>query len=150
MRIKNHKNGNQYLFTEGIWVRNLTLKNKCYKDINNLSSSGDYRMLLDNELQNAKRGIPQIDTENFSHKKILIISDGYDFSKIHRLCSKLPADVAVIAINRSLAKWELVGTQCPDSEKRKISYYVVNNPYQECLSFLNKKNRYYPRCIASS
>ena len=32
---------------------------------------------------------------------------------------------------------------------RPMNYYLVNNPYSECMSFLPTEHRYYPTCISS-
>jgi hypothetical protein len=34
--------------------------------------------------------------------------------------------------------------------KRTMTFYVVNNPYPECVSFLPKSHRYYPNIVAST
>ena len=150
MRIKKHPNKNRYLLTEGgIWVRDYTQDNVVRQDINQIVDPRDHAMILENEHKNARIGMPQIDNENIYHRNVLIVSNGYGFKERHRLLSKIPSDVTVIAVNGALSSWELIGKECPTEEKRNIDYYVVNNPYQECLGFLPRKNRYYPRCIAS-
>jgi hypothetical protein len=52
----------------------------------------------------------------------------------------LPKDVLIIATNRSLVKWKI---------NKTIDYFVVNNPYQECMLQM-PKHRYLPSCIAST
>lgn len=143
MRIKNHTNKNTYLLTnKGIWVRDFTKKSVPYLDINSLVSKDDYKILLRNELENRVLNMQHIDTEDFTHQKIAIVSDGFGFKEKQKFLLDLPADVAVIAVNGALAGWDLV-------KQRRIHYYVVNNPYQECMGFFPRHNRYFPKCIAS-
>lgn len=148
MRIKKHSNRNEYALTEdGIWVRNLTKKNTSCFDINNLTKS-DCSVLLENELENSKNRFPYFEIKNHYHPKVIIVSDGYDFSNRQEALASLPKDVIVLAVNRALANWKLVGDNA--TKKKAINYYVVNNPFQECKKFLPKKHRYYPKCIASN
>lgn len=149
--IKKKRTGNEYLLTEeGVWVRNFCKADVPAIDINALMSPDDYHCALSNEIENRKRRHAVLDTQGEIRKKIVIVSDGYDFDNKHLLLSKLPADVSVIATNKALSKWKLVGTSCPEKEKKAIAYYVVNNPYSEVDAFLPKENRYYPKCVASN
>lgn len=150
MRIKHHKNRNSYILSEsGVWVRDLTKTNTPFIDINDLTNNADQTILLNNEIQNKILNLINIDTENFSFTKALIISDGYNFHEYHKLLYELPEDVHIIAVNGALAKWSLVGPNCEPDKKRVINYYLINNPYEESLRFLPKKNKYYPPAIAS-
>lgn len=150
MRIKRHKNRNTYLLSEsGVWVRDFNQENVPFLDINSLTLKSDHAKLLENEVRNRILRLPQIDTENFFFPKVLIVSDGYGFKEKHRLLSDMPHDVTIIAVNGALAKWELVGPACPSDKKRTIDFYVVNNPYEECMKFVPKRTRYYPQCLAS-
>lgn len=143
MRIKKNSNGNQYLLTrESQWVRNFTKTLVPYQDINNTIAPEDYFVFLKNEVQNGMRRYTWIDSEKIYHPRIIIVSDGYEFSKRHKLLASLPKDVAIIGVNRSLAKWELAS--------RSMNYYVVNNPYGECMKYLPKGTRTLPKCIASA
>lgn len=151
MRIKRHKNRNTYMLSSaGIWVRDFNQDNVEFKDINNLTLKSDQPRLLENEVRNKLLHLPQIDTEDFFYPKVLIVSDGYGFKEKHRLLSGMPHDVTIMAVNGALAKWELVGPACPTNQKRTIDFYVVNNPYEQCMRFLPKRTRYYPQCLASA
>jgi len=148
MRIKKHPNRNEYALTkDGIWVRNLTKKNTSCFDINDLTKS-DYRLLLDNELQNYNKRIPFFEFEGKYADKVVIVSDGYNFLENQKVLADLPKNVIVIGTNRTLANWKLVGEKT--DKKRAMNYYVVNNPFEECNNFLPKKHKYFPKCIASS
>lgn len=150
MRIKHHKNRNSYILTsDGIWIRDFTKEFVSSIDISGLTKEMDYKLFLENELANRKLNTPNIDSENFFHPHVLIVSDGHDFQDKHRLLSSMPSHVTIIAVNGALAKWELVGPACRSEDKRSIDYYVVNNPFVECVQYIPKKNRYYPKCIAS-
>lgn len=140
MRIKKHPTGNQYLLTEhGVWVRNFTSPVSPL-DINNLSSITDYPKYLQNEIANDRRDVSSLDLGSIKIDKAVIVSDGYDFINKQQLLAKIPSNVAVIATNRTLVKWKV---------ERKIDYFLVNNPYAECMNFL-PSHRYYPKCIAST
>lgn len=143
MRTKN-KYGNQYLLTEngGIWVRNYT-GNGEFLDINKLIRINDYQTFLDNENRNRRLKIERIDTRNDKHDTCIIVSDGYGFEKIQPLLAQIPRQVAIMGVNGTLAKWDI-------TLKRPMNYYIVNNPYSECMNFLPTKHRYYPRCVAST
>jgi hypothetical protein len=126
-------------------VRDFTHPYAPYIDINRLTSPHDHKHLLQNEIENRLRNMQHIDTEEVSHPKVVIISDGYRFNEKQEILASLPKDVVVIAVNGALAAWRLL-----EGEKRqRIHYYVVNNPYQECMNFFPRKNRYFTKCIAS-
>lgn len=151
MRIKKHKNKNQYYLTEDeIWVRNFTMPNSQYADINN-DINIDYKFILDNEVKNNMMKLSQIDGENINFNKIIIVSDGFNFIKDQEILSKINKDVAILAVNGALNKWKLIGSLCPEGlSKRMINYYIINNPYEEAMSFLPKNHSYFPPCISSS
>lgn len=143
MRIKKHRNHNQYLLTEdNIWIRDVTAKNKPAIDINNLISKSEYASLIDNEITNFKSRKMNIEDQEINFKKLAIISDGYQFEEKQSILESLPKDVVIIAVNGALKKWNLIG-------KRRINLYLVNNPFKESLSFL-PKHKYFPKCIASN
>lgn len=100
----------------------------------------DYSMIIKNEQVNSER--PKIADELLMFEKVLIVSDGYNFSHRHQLIEKIPKDVCVLAVNGALKDWKLTG-------KRSINAYVVNNPYQECMRFMPKPKGYYPVCVSS-
>lgn len=142
MRIKKTQDGNQYLLTkQGMWVRNFYKNIVPYVDINKTITTDDHFVFLKNEVQNSLKKSTWIDSEKFNANKILIISDGYDFKRKHKLLANLPKEVVIMGVNGSLAKWEL--------NNKVISYYVVNNPYQECVKYLPKNNKISPKCLAS-
>jgi len=150
MRLKKIKT-NEYLMTEdGIWVRDFTRSNSSYQDINDLSTERDYALFLANEVENQSRRWPLIDDDTFVYPNIVIVSDGYGFDERQRILARLPKkEVLIIGVNRALAKWKLVGQNCPADEKRGMGWYVLNNPFPEAARFLPTQHRYYPRCIAS-
>jgi hypothetical protein len=140
MVIRKHSNKNEYLLTESLWVRNFTKDAVPLIDINRLNSMEDYRLFHENELENFKKRYTKIDSENISRKKIVIISDGFKFDERHLAVDNLPKDITIIATNGALRKWK---------SKKPVSFYVVNNPFEECTNFLpDVKN--VPRCIAST
>ena len=145
-KIKKHRNRNQYLLTNGgLWVRDFN--QVCQPiDINNLTSCDDFRQLMQNEMDIRAMQIPEIGSEFLpTFPKVIIVSDGYDFNKKKHILYDLPSDVRIIATNRVLAKWDV---SKDGTVKRKIDFYFVSNPYNECMSFLPSHN-YRPRCICS-
>lgn len=136
MFIKKHNNKNQYLFTESkLWVRDFTLSANP-EDINNLWDK-EYKLILNNEMRNATFSLPAIDAEVFYYPNVIIVSDGYQFEKKQHLLDNVNA--VIIGVNRSLSKWQ----------GKKMDWYLTNNPYSSCMSYL-PKNNYYPRCIVSN
>jgi hypothetical protein len=138
MRIKK-KNKNEYLLTEGdVWVRNFCNSGP-FVDINNLSSPSDYRLYLNNELDNYKAKFGIIEGNTIHYPNVVIVSDGFCFEQKQELLNQLPKGVIIFGVNRSLIKWTL---------KTPMSHYVVNNPYSECLKYLPSKR--FPSCAAST
>lgn len=139
-RIKKHNNGNQYLLSEeGIWVRNFASQITPV-DVNKLSTVTDYSLFLANEVKNEMCDLNNLDPKKNQFKGAIIVSDGYKFVTKHKLLENLPKEIAVIAVNRSLAKWKV---------SRNIDFFVVNNPYPECMSLM-PNHGYYPKCITST
>lgn len=144
MRIKKIKN-NEYLLSDpGLWIRNPYNNN--YEDINQWNLD-DYKLFQENEYLNHKLKIPFMENNMFSHKNVIIVSDGYNFTQNHLILSKINA--TIIAVNGALNKWQLVGESCNYDDRKSINYYIINNPYIESLGFLPKSHRYYPRCLMS-
>jgi hypothetical protein len=141
-RIKKTPDGNQYFLTkEGMWVRNLTLEQIPYIDLNKTIENKDTFMFLQNETKNNLEKYTWIDSEKFSFNNVVIVSDGYDFIKKQNILSKLPKDTTIIGVNGSLAKWNI--------SERSLNWYVVNNPFDECIRYLPRRGRVLPKCIAS-
>lgn len=141
MRIKKHNNGNEYLMVEaGLWVRNFT-KPAPPIDINQFTSVHDRTILIENQLKNELSVSMQFDPNEEYRQNVCIVSDGYDFEKKRHLLKSLPNNVAIIGTNRSLLKWDT-------DSGRVMNYYVVNNPYEQCMTYLPDR-RNLPKCIAS-
>lgn len=142
MRIKKTPDGNQYLLTgHGKWVRNFCKNTVPFVDINNTIDSKDHFVFLKNEVQNGMKKYTWIDSERFHIPKIVIVSDGFDFQRKHKLLADLPKDVSILGVNGSLHKWEL---------NKSMSYYLTNNPYKDCVKYLPRGNKTPPKCIASA
>lgn len=141
-RIKKHQNGNFYCLTyQNKWVRNFIQDNGVYLDLNSTIKHNDHFVFLQNETINSHQKFPWIDSEPIVFSDVVIVSDGYEFEKKQKLLERLPSSVVLIGVNGALAKWK--------SKIRPLDYYVVNNPYEECLNFLPKNMRNFPKCIAS-
>ncbi len=146
MKIKK-KHQNEYLLTDnGLWIRNPYLTT-CALDVNNLASSEDHKLFLNNEEYNSKLSFPRIDSETLLLKNIVIVSDGYDFKNKQKILAELPfKEVTIIGVNRSLANWNMIRGDI----KRAMNYYVVNNPYTEAAKYIPTEHRYFPNCITST
>lgn len=145
MRIKQHKR-NEYIRAGGVWVRNFTKYGVKPLNISRLLQQEDYFDVINNEASNRTKNISPISEERFHFPHIVIVSDGHKFDEKHKLLKELPQNVAILAVNRALAKWSLT---TPDNW-RSINFYVVNNPYKECVHYIPKKHGYFPTCVASS
>lgn len=144
MRIKKQQDKNEYILTpDRMWVRNFTKDLVPYIDKNKTASTEDHFIFLKNEFLNGASRIPWIDSENLFHENIIIVSDGFDFDKKHKILSKIPSSKAtVIGVHGSLKKWK--------EQSRNMNYYLVNNPYEECLNYLPRVNKILPKCILSN
>ena len=132
-------NRNDYLLTDnGYWVRDYTkISNPI--DINSLIDESDYRLFVENQITNRTNYLANIDAETIYAPNVVIISDGYQYEDKQQLLSKLSKKVIFIGTNHSLARRK---------ENTRLDYFIVNNPYGECISYLPKTN-YYPKCVTS-
>jgi hypothetical protein len=139
MKIKKYQT-NEYIQAGGVWVRNFTNESKTPLTVSHLYDHNDYGMIVRNEQVNSTN--PKVADELIAFNKVVIVSDGYSFTKRHEIIAQMAPDVCVLAINGALKDWNLAG-------KKSINAYVVNNPYSECTKFLPKTNGYYPICVSS-
>ena len=146
MRIRNHKNKNEYINANNMWVRNFTKKKILPVDINNTTQPKDQKPLLLNEFINTKEKRINISNRRVYHPHIIIASDGLGFEEKQHIISEIPT-AAVLGVTRTLKKWKLMNADWPENKRREM-YYVVNNPYIECMSYF-PKHTYFPNCIAS-
>jgi len=142
MRIKKHQTQNQYLQTKnGLWVRNLCDRRKDVLDLNQLIQKSEIPLMVLNETENAKHNYAQLEIEldiQQSIENIVIVSDGYGFDEHQKAIEQLPENVQIFATNKALVKWK--SSRMPD-------YYIINNPYPDCMAFLPKTKA--PKCLAS-
>lgn len=142
IQIKNHRNKNDYaLSRSGHWVRDFTKPLVKGIDINNLIPHSDMNLMLTNEMKNQEKLNQKIESEEFSHPKIIIIGDGYKLDENQELLKTLSEDVVIIGVNSAFARWKGI---------RRMNYYVVNNPYDDCKNYLSSNNKVWPKCIAST
>lgn len=147
MRIKKYKK-NEYVLAEDIWVRNPSTEVEPI-DLNKLNNS-DVNLILNNEIENLKISSMQLDDlYQLNLDNLIIFSDGYMWKEKQKILGEIPNQIAkTIGVNGSLAKWEMVGEKA--EKKRTMTFYLVNNPYPECLNYLPKNHNYYPNLIAST
>jgi hypothetical protein len=145
MRIKKFKKNKYILSKDRIWVRDLCSRAD-FIDINNLYSK-EKKFWLENEFLNLKKSKLEIPDLSFSN--IAICSDGLDWIEKQEIIGGIPnSDLRVIGTNGSLRDWKMVGENA--KIKRVMSFYLVNNPYNECEFYLPKKHNYYPSLISST
>lgn len=147
MRIKKNKK-NEYILAENVWVRNLCLNLEPF-DINHLGKD-ELKLFLNNETENKKVSSLQIeDIDQVNMENVIICSDGFGWLERQKILGSIPNSlVKTICVNGSLKKWLMVGEKA--EIKRTITFYLVNNPYKECIGYLPKQHRYYPNLIAST
>lgn len=149
MRIKK-SNKNEYIRAGNIWVRNFTKTDGKAHSINSLCAP-DLELLIHNEMTNTGYSDSySIGEEKFEFPFVVLVSDGYDFDLKQEMLSHLPKDVAIFAINRALAKWKLLKEDVRPDLRRSINFYIANNPYSDCMSYLPTENNYYPSAILST
>lgn len=148
MRIKKYKSNQYILSPDGSWIRD-PFGTYNPLDINSFRRE-DYSLLFNNEHINKNKKYQILEKNSNIFKNIIIVSDGYDFKNRHRILSDISNDVCILAVNGALKYWDLVGEECPQAMRRRINYYVVSNPYEECTLNLPEKHRYYPNCLASN
>lgn len=142
LTIKNHKNGNQYIYVEkNIWVRNFTLPYARPIDINKLYKDDEIKFFIENDNKNIGSNIPKFEPRDLSQKNVIIVSDGFGFSNIENILEKININKKfIILTNNSLKKW--------NNTKVLPDLFVENNPFQECLN--NISNKFYPNCLLST
>ena len=147
MRIKKFRN-NEYLLADGVWVRNPATKARAV-DINSMSRD-EISMFVRNEQENSKSSHMQMEEADGSlATNVVVASDGFGWAERQMVLGGLPNSyVSIFGVNGSLARWAMVGDKA--KVKRTMTFYVVNNPYEECMSFLPQTHRYYPNVVAST
>lgn len=136
--IKKDKIGNEYkLSKDKIWVRNPNSKHNA-KDINNFYHFSEYPLIINNININNKLNLPSIEKENKIIKKVIVISDGFNYPEFIKDI-KFREDVTIIGVNGVMHNW---------NNKNKMDYYLCNNPSKESINFLNKY--YKPNKIIAS
>ena len=149
MRIKKSSSGNEYVRAGDAWVRNFTKQGVASSGLTLLYAQEDFETLLANEIKN--KNYPRISDEPIEMDNVVIVSDGFNFEWKHLAIAKFPSNVHILVINRALKNWKLMSRQLDDSMKRPINAYVINNPFQEAMSYLpSVHNPYFPTCVASS
>lgn len=146
MRIK--KLGkNKYILSENnIWVRNLCCDYNGI-DINNLYKK-ENKLWIENEFLNIKKSKLNLPVEELKYENIIICSDGFGWKEKQKTIGKIPNSlVKIIGTNGSLSKWEMVGEKA--DVKRIMAFYVINNPYPDCMRYLPKNHSYYPNIVCS-
>lgn len=145
MRIKKVKKNKYILSRDKIWIRDFCSIDQGL-DINNLYDK-ENKLWLDNEFANLKKSRLDLPLE-VKYENLIICSDGFGWKEKQKIIGNIPNSVAkIIGTNGSLSKWDMVGEKA--EIKRVMSFYVVNNPYPECMSYLPKKHSYYPNIISS-
>lgn len=146
MRIKKLNNNKFILSKDNVWVRDFC-SNKKPIDINKFCYK-ENKLWLENEFQNIKKSKLELPSNELNYENIIICSDGFGWQNKHKIMGGLPNFVRIIGTNNSLSRWEMVGEKA--KTKRSMSFYLVNNPYPECMCYLPKNHNYYPNLISST
>lgn len=147
MRIKKFRN-NEYVLANGVWVRNPAVKARAV-DINSMSRD-EVSLFVRNEQENSKASHMQMEeADGSSVTDVVVASDGFGWGERQLVLGGLPnSSVNVFGVNGSLTRWSMVGEGA--KVKRTMTFYVANNPYPDCMSFLPRSHRYYPNLVAST
>lgn len=145
MRIKKFKKNEYILADNSIWVRNPCLNNIKPIDINALSDN-DKEIILKNELENIK--LSKLEIENLYYDNIIICSDGYGWEEKQKILAEIPTKTKIICVNGALKKWNMAGAG--SDLKRIVNFYIVNNPFEDCLQYFPFTNLYFPNLLAST
>lgn len=141
--IRNHHSGNQYALTDDkkIWVRDFGINHASALDLNNLYLEHEISTIINNEIINSYHKNSTYEPENLFDKTVFIVSDGFEFEKTLDLINYVNIrNPYIILTNNSLKLW--------NKNKYLPSLFVINNPYKDCLSSINK--RIFPRLLAST
>jgi len=145
MRIRKIKSTrNEYIYAGGVWIRNFTKWGTKPVNESCMIPPQDQFLVVKNEFASKTLNLGNIAEEKFSFANVVIVSDGYQFVQKAELLRNLPANTAIIATNGALKKWPLM----EGAKKRILNFYVVNNPYEDCMYFMPR--RYFPTAICSS
>lgn len=136
MLIKKRKRNRYAHAGDNLWVRDYA--SPAYEDINDLVGPEDVRLMTDNEVANMALSPQPLATFTARHEDVIVVNAGAGFDGGASVESA-PEAAAVVAVGAALADWRA---------KRRPTYYVVNNPYRECLEYL-PRGALWPRCVAS-
>jgi hypothetical protein len=136
--IKKHANRNEYFKVDNYWVRNFNRQHVAATDINVLYTEEETKELISNEVRNAKLNLPNIADEALSYKKLIVVSDGYDFNQHAEIFKKLSPDTCMITVNQAQRLWST--TAFP-------TFYLSVTTGENAASFLSEKQ--FPKLIAS-
>jgi len=149
MRIKKSSTNNQYIRAGDTWIRDYTKKNVTAIGITNLYSLNEHEQIILNETKN--KNYTKISDETINMDNIVIVSDGFNFKWKHLCIAKFPKNVNILVINRALKNWKLMSNKLDPENRRSVNAYVINNPFQEAMSYFpSVENKYFPSCIAST
>lgn len=149
MRIKRSPTNNEYIRAGDAWIRNYTKPNVSAVGLTRMHARQDYDAVLANEIKN--KNCPRISDETINMENVVIVSDGHNFRWKHLCIAKFPKNVRILAINRAMRNWKLMSNKLEENDRRAINAYVINNPFQEAMSYLpSAENQYYPTCISST
>lgn len=145
MKLKKKDLNNYFITEDGIWVRDYITTDSPPLDQNiDLINSKDYSIFLENETQNYKIKYPSIASEKLIYPYIIITSDGFDFANKRKILGTLSKRIDILGVNNVINNWDI------SSSGRPMTYYIVNNPYAECVKFFPKRVNYFPQCISST
>lgn len=135
--FKKHKNKNEYVQVENIWIRNMFGKIGKPVDINHFYDEYELKDVLDNEVKNTKMNLLNVEPEMYDCDDVLIVSDGFGFNELKKI-EKIKQKICIIAVNHAARFW---------SSPTYPNFMLINHPKSDAMSFL--PNMIFPRLIAS-
>lgn len=124
--VKKHQNRNEYINVENYWIRNFNNYGVKEVDINFLYDEYETKYVLDNEIQNTKLNIPMISKDMFNFTNMIIVSDGYNFSR-HEEIKNVNSNTAILVVNHAMRFWK--SNVFP-------KFMLVNNTSEVCMSYM--------------
>ena len=145
VKIKKKYNNEYTLTPTNIWVRNYE-KNITPYNLNQLYNENESKAFIENEISLIQNKAIQFNINSLPFgKKILIVSDGYNWVDLKGVLPDIPNDVIIIGVNGSLKSWPMRDDQRP---VKKMDYYLISHPFDNAVKYL-PKHLYRPRCLTS-
>lgn len=136
--IKKHANRNEYFKVDNLWVRNFNRQHVSATDINTFYTEEETKELILNEVKNARLNLPNIADEALRYRKLIVVSDGFNFKQHSDVFKIMPADTCLITVNQAQRLW---------AASIFANFYLTVTTGENAASVLS--DRPFPKLIAS-